>query len=106
MPSRTTDQLGLSAAGGSPITDADIASQRPDAPCSMDRPVTLRVTCLNLRHKLMYVDPRHAQRGMVDINSDTRIYWCAKTQEQLGPDQQPVGPGDCSNGRGCYCHGA
>jgi hypothetical protein len=95
----------MSAKTAAFMTEEDHARLRPDAPCSMDRPVRLRVTCMNLRHKLMYVDPRHAQRGMVDVNSDTRIYWCAMTQEQLGPDQQPVGPGDCSNGRGCYCHG-
>lgn len=70
-----------------------------------DRPVKLRVACLNIRHKLMYVDERHAARGMIDINSQTRIYWCAKTQESLGPDGVSVSPGDCSMGRACYCHG-
>jgi hypothetical protein len=60
---------------------------------------------MHLRHKLMYVDERHAQRGMVDVNSDTRVYWCARTQEALGPDQQHVAPDVCSNGRACYCHG-
>ena len=76
-----------------------------NAPCSLDRPVRLRITCMHLRHKLMYVDARHKQRGMVDVNSDTRVYWCSKTQECFGPDDQPVSPGDCSNGRACYCHG-
>lgn len=78
---------------------------RPDAPCSLDRPVKLRITCMNMRHKLMYIDERHTQRGLVDFNSDTRVFWCAKTQEVLGPDGLAVGPGDCSNGRSCYCHG-
>jgi hypothetical protein len=83
-----------------PATQGDL-----NASCSLDRPVRLRVTCMHLRHKLMYVDDRHRQRGVVDVNSDTRVYWCAKTQEGLGPDDFAVGPGDCSNGRACYCHG-
>lgn len=76
-----------------------------EKPVEFDRPVKLRVTCLNLRHKLMYVDERHAARGITDNSSDTRIFWCAKTHETLGPDGEPVSPGDCSNGRACYCHG-
>ena len=88
--------------------DADHATgdaERLDAPCSLDRPVKLRTTCMNLRHKLMYIDERHTQRGLVDVNSDTRVYWCSRTQESLGPDNRPVEPGGCSNGRACYCHG-
>lgn len=79
---------------------------RDDAPCSLDRPVRLRVTCMHLRHKLMYVDQRHAYRGLVDVNSDTRVYWCACTQDALGPDNSAAGPSDCSGARSCYCHGA
>jgi hypothetical protein len=73
------------------------------ASSEFDRPVRLRVACLSLRHKMMYVDERHAVRGMVDDSSDTRIYWCTKTQEALGPDGKPVSPGDCETGRECYC---
>ena len=102
MTSRSSDANGLSMKSVAPAA-AQPASD--NAPCTLDRPVKLRVTCLNLRHKLMYVDERHAQRGMVDVNSDTRVYWCAKTHDALGPDNQPVGPGECSNGRACYCHG-
>lgn len=71
-----------------------------------DRPVVLKVSCLNIRHKLMYCDSRHDVPGMVDDSSDTRVYFCSKTQEQLGPDRAPVHPSDCKPGRGCYCHGA
>jgi hypothetical protein len=71
-----------------------------------DHPVKLHVTCLHLRHKLMYVDQRHMQRGMVDDSSDTRVFWCNKTQSCLGPDGESVSRSDCSQGRGCYCHGA
>jgi hypothetical protein len=69
------------------------------------RPVSLRVTCLHMRHKLMYCDDRHAIRGMVDDSSTTRVFWCAKTQEVLGPDGQPTHPADCNASRSCYCHG-
>ena len=30
------------------------------------------------------------------------IYWCSKTQENFGPDGQPVGKTDCCAGRSCY----
>ena len=70
------------------------------------RPVKLRVSCLHIRHKLMYCDYRHDVPGMVDDTSDTRVFFCSKTQEVLGPDDKPVHPGDCKPGRGCYCHGA
>ena len=74
-------------------------------PQTYDRPVKLHISCMNIRHKLMYVDERHAQRGMIDINSETRVYWCSKTQDALGPDGESVTPADCSMGRACYCHG-
>jgi hypothetical protein len=70
-----------------------------------DRPVKLHITCLNLRHKLMYVDERHMQRGMTDDSSSTRVFWCTKTQNCLGPDNEAVAPDSCSQGRACYCHG-
>lgn len=66
------------------------------------RPVQLTVTCLNLRHKLMYVDDRQKLPGLVDEESSTRVYFCTKTQEQLGPDDAPVCPKECTKGRACY----
>jgi hypothetical protein len=67
-------------------------------------PVELTATCVNIRHKLMYVDERHARRGFVDTNSDTRVYWCARTQDLLGPDGRAVEPGACGSGqRSCFC---
>jgi hypothetical protein len=100
------DMFGLASSDIVPSAVAtSAAAQSHDAPCSLDRPVKLRVTCMSLRHKLMYVDDRHAQRGMVDGNSDTRVYWCSKTQSPLGPDDRPAAPDECSNGRECYCHG-
>lgn len=66
-------------------------------------PVQLRVACMNLRHKLMYVDERQSTPGLVDDSSDTRVFFCTRTQDALGPDGEPVGPRACHAGRSCYC---
>lgn len=68
-----------------------------------DQPLQLVQTCLNLRHKLMYVDIDHMRPGHVDVNSETRQYWCQLSQDARGPDRQPVTPTDCSASRECYC---
>jgi hypothetical protein len=70
------------------------------------RPVQLKVSCMNIRHKLMYCDDRHATPGLVDDTSSTRVFFCVKTGDVLGPDDQPVHPTECKAGRACYCHGA
>lgn len=68
-----------------------------------DAPLDLKPCCLNLRHKMMYCDPRQATPGLVDDRSDTRVYLCMLSQEVIGPDGKPVGPKSCcSSGRGCY----
>ena len=69
---------------------------------NFDAPLDLKPCCLNLRHKMMYCDPRQAKPGLVDDNSTTRVYLCTLTQEVLGPDNRPVSPGDCATSRGCY----
>ena len=68
-----------------------------------DRPLRLQPCCLSLRHKMMYCDERQATPGLVDAQSDTRVYFCVKSQASLGPDNQPVHPAECTSGRGCYC---
>ncbi|MFO0872834.1 MAG: hypothetical protein U0575_02530 [Phycisphaerales bacterium] len=68
-----------------------------------DHPLQFVQTCLNLRHKLMYVDVDHMRPGEVDITSETRQYWCQVSQDARGPDRGPVSPADCSAGRGCHC---
>lgn len=65
--------------------------------------VKLQISCKNIRHKLMYCDERHATRGMVDNTSDTRTFFCIKTFDNLGPDNNPVDPEECSSSRSCYC---
>jgi len=48
--------------------------------------------CCNLRSKAMYY-------GGED---DDGVFWCAKTEENVGPDGQPAGKTECCNGRSCY----
>lgn len=66
-------------------------------------PVKLTVTCQRLRHKLMYVDDRHATPGLVDDSSTTRVFLCLESQDPLGPDGEPVSPKLCNSSRPCYC---
>ena len=73
---------------------------------SEESPVRLKASCVHLRHKMMYVDVRQATPGLVDDSSDTRVFFCTKTQEQLGPDDEPVSPSDCTTDRSCYCAGS
>ena len=70
------------------------------------RPIRLEPSCLHLRHKLMYVDERQRTPGLVDDSSDTRVFFCVKTQESLGPDREPVDPKLCTPDRSCYCSSA
>lgn len=66
-------------------------------------PVRLQPCCIHLRHKLMFVDPRHATPGLVDDSSDSRVFTCQLTQYNLGPDDEPVSPRRCdSSGRACF----
>ena len=68
-----------------------------------DRPLNLKPCCLDLRHKMMYVDPRQMTPGMVDDGSDTRVFLCMKTQNAIGPDDAKVSPSACnSEGRACF----
>jgi|GEM_PF-901684 len=66
------------------------------------RPVQLQPACMNLRHKLMYCDERHARLGVVDATSDTRVFLCVRTGDSQGPDDQPVHPQDCCAARTCF----
>ncbi len=65
-------------------------------------PLTLKTTCLNLRHKMMYVDERQNTPGLVDDSSTTRIFFCTCTQDSLGPDHEPCSPRECTPSRTCY----
>jgi hypothetical protein len=74
-----------------------------NAPDPAERPIALKAACMSLRHKMMYVDERHAVPGMVDDSSDTRVFFCVKTHDALGPDGAAAGPRDCTKARACYC---
>jgi hypothetical protein len=39
----------------------------------------------------------------VDDSSDTRVFFCSKTGDVLGPDGEAVSPDDCEGGRECFC---
>lgn len=65
-------------------------------------PSDMVVTCAHLRHKMMYCDERHAQRGIVDDSSDTRVFFCVKTGDALGPDAEAAGPRLCDASRACF----
>ncbi|MFK7960320.1 MAG: hypothetical protein AB8G96_07315 [Phycisphaerales bacterium] len=67
--------------------------------------VNLRPCCMDLRHKMMLCDDRQAVPGMTDDSSSTRVFWCAATQDALGPDGEPVDPDACGGGRHCFVAG-
>ena len=55
--------------------------------------------CENLRWKGLYID---AESDSAVQRGDERIFWCVKTQFNLGPDGKLVDNYECSPGRGCY----
>jgi len=67
-------------------------------------PVKLELACEHLRHKMMYCDQRQQTPGLVDDSSDTRVFFCIKTFDSLGPDDSPAEPKACQAARGCYCN--
>ncbi|MGE3107048.1 MAG: hypothetical protein AB7G11_07985 [Phycisphaerales bacterium] len=69
---------------------------------NFELPLQLKPTCRCLRHKMMYCDPRQDRPGFIDANSDTRVFFCTKSQDSLGPDNVAAHPADCKPGRGCY----
>jgi hypothetical protein len=54
--------------------------------------------CRNLRCKEMY----HQSPGQQEDEFSSGLYWCVKTQENFGPDGQPVAKTQCCNGRSCF----
>jgi hypothetical protein len=55
--------------------------------------------CVNLRWKGLYIDP---DSDYAIQQGDERIFWCSKTQLNLGPDGKIVDAYECSPGRSCY----
>jgi len=77
------------------MSDGKSAGATPD--------VRLKVACAHLRHKMMYCDERQQTPGMVDDSSNTRVFFCIKSHDSIGPDAEPVAPKYCTPDRGCYC---
>jgi hypothetical protein len=53
--------------------------------------------CRHLRSKEMY----YQAPGQMDDEFSSGVYWCGKTQENFGPDGEPVGTCECSSSRTC-----
>jgi hypothetical protein len=52
--------------------------------------------CRNLRCKEMYY------HGQQEDEYSSGVFWCSRTQENFGPDGEPVGKADCCASRSCY----
>jgi hypothetical protein len=52
--------------------------------------------CRHLRSKEMYY------QGSVEDEFSSGIYWCVKTQENMGPDGQSCSKCECGPERACY----
>ncbi len=57
--------------------------------------------CASLRSKKYYFleGPARTEDELLDASNDC---WCKETQQRVGPDQEPVDPEDCRDGRACY----
>lgn len=62
--------------------------------------------CEFLRTKMQHcaAEDMRAGPGFVRV-TDTATYWCDKTAESFGPDDQPGAPELCQPGRACYQRG-
>jgi hypothetical protein len=74
-----------------PIYDAERIE--PEADLGAD-------VCRHLRCKMFYVKGRDG----CDLTtaSTTAQYICLRSQQVLGPDDRPVGPGQCARARRCF----
>lgn len=54
--------------------------------------------CRHIRSKEMY----HQPAGQPDDEFSSGIYWCVRTQDNLGPDGQSCGKCECGPERACY----
>ena len=52
--------------------------------------------CRHLRCKEMYY------HGSTDDEFASGIFWCVRTQENMGPDGRPCDKCDCGPARACY----
>lgn len=74
----------------------------PDVQPTGELPVVQSSPCRHLRSKGMYVYT-DGQSGESHDDYDNTIYWCLKTMQAFGPDDDQVDGGQCRNpGRSCY----
>ena len=65
--------------------------------------LALGETCRHLRSKGMFVYTDVINVDEVEEGYDNTVYWCQKSQKDMGPDQGFVGRQDCRNTeRACY----
>ena len=59
--------------------------------------------CIHLQTKTRFCvgEEMAAGPGFIKV-TDTGTYWCEKTSESFGPDDQPGTPEACQPGRVCY----
>ena len=57
--------------------------------------------CAKLRSKKFYFleGPARTEDELLDASNDC---WCQVTQQRVGPDQEPVDPEACTEGRACF----
>jgi hypothetical protein len=65
------------------------------SPVSSEAPRTFP-PCRHLRSKEMFY------QGSTDDEFASGIYWCVKTQENMGPDGQSCSKCECGPERACY----
>lgn len=68
-------------------------------------PREIPTVCRMLRTKNAYHnypedDPNHTPWQLAE--STTAVYWCLKTMQTSGPDENFVHPHDCQSGRCCF----
>jgi hypothetical protein len=62
-----------------------------------------RDICPRFMTKTMTLNPEHRRSPEEDRSqSCTAHFWCVRTMEVFGPDDQDVFPDDCRPGRSCY----
>jgi hypothetical protein len=57
--------------------------------------------CSKLRTKTMYLNVDQREDAEEPGCNGTAIFWCLKTHECLGPDDQRATPEDCTSSRAC-----
>ncbi len=75
---------------------------REEFPFGAEPPRFVRA-CIHLRAKTQYYRFADQEQppGMI-AQSDTLAYWCALTEDHIGPDQEGCDPRRCQADRACH----